>query len=434
MQDNSAMKYIPRLFDDVLDSSLKNRGAVIIEGPKWCGKTTTAKRHCRSIIDLLPTNTRGDYVALAKASPKDFLSLGEPPLLIDEWQHVAFIFDDIKGAVDKRGFGQFILTGSVTDKSVESRRDDEDYARHTGNGRIVRRRMRTLSLFESGESNGKVSLSGLKKGIFVPCTSDFGLRDYAHAICRGGWPLSFDKSADSLAQARDYFEVLVTDDLFSIKNVPLIKDEEKARQFMRSYARGISSAMAEETMRADCLDYTETFDRETFARYMLALRYLCVVDDIPAWNPNLRSQTAVRSKPKRHLTDTSISAAALGLSPQGLLYDMRTFGLLFESLCIHELHVYAGCIGAKVYHYQDSKRRETDAVIVFADGSFALVECKLGGQEEIDDAAEKLKAIAEDIVVEKIGRHACSIIITKGNIAYRREDGIYVVPLATLRP
>ena len=428
------MKYIARLFDDVLTQSLKRKGAVIVEGPKWCGKSTTAKKHCASIIDLLPTNTRDGYVALAKTSPQDFLSLGEAPLLIDEWQHVSFIFDDIKTAVDERGFGQFILTGSVTDKSVE-KRDDDRYAQHTGNGRIIRRRMRTLSLFESGEGSGAVSLLDLKNGVFKAAPSSFTLKDYAFAICRGGWPLAFDPNLDQpLEQAKDYFDVLCSDDLFSIKAVPLDKNEEKARLFMRSYARGVSSAMSEETMRKDCLESIDTFDRETFNKYMLALRYLCVVDDVPAWNPNLRSKTALRAKPKRHLTDTSIAAQALGATPDGLFFDMQTFGLLFESLCVHDLHVYATSIGARIYHYQDAKKREADAVIVFNDGSFALVECKLGGNEDIDEAARKLLEISSDIDQQKTGQHAFSMILTKGNLAYRRPDGVYVIPLATLKP
>ena len=428
------MKYIPRLFDNILDISLKNKGAVIVEGPKWCGKTTTAKRHCESIIDLLPTDTRESYIALAKASPSDFLSLGNPPLLIDEWQHVSFIFDDIKGAVDQRGFGQFILTGSVTDKSVEKKKDEDEYARHTGNGRIVRRRMRTLSLFETGEGSGSVSLEDMHNGVFKAARSSFSLKDYAFAVCRGGWPLAFKQGSDPLIQARDYYDVLCSDDLFSIKNVPLDRDEEKARLFMRSYARGISSPLGEETMRKDCLSACDSFDRETFGKYMLALRYLCVADDIPAWNPNLRSKVAVRSKPKRHLTDTSIAAQALGVTPRALFYDLPTFGLLFESLCAHDLHVYAGCIGARVYHFRDNKNREADIVLVFQDGSFALVECKLGGNEEIEESAEKLKAIVEDIEQERTGRHAFSMILTKGELAYRREDGVYVVPLACLKP
>jgi len=431
---NNSMKYIERIFDGVLESTLKSKGAVIIEGPKWCGKTTTAKRHCASVVDLLPTNTRASYIALAKSSPADFLSLGDAPMLIDEWQHVSFLFDDIKSEVDKRGFGQFILTGSVTDKSVEKEKDDEEYARHTGNGRIVRRRMRTMSLFESGESNGKVSLSSLRNGSFSPCQCSFSLKDYATAICRGGWPLSLYPCEDPLSQAHDYFDVLCTDDLFSLKNVPLIRDEEKARLFLRSYARAISSAVGEDTMRKDCLSYSESFSRETFEKYMLALRYLCIVDDVPAWNPNLRSQTAIRAKPKRHLTDPSIAASALGLTPEGLFYDMSTFGLLFESLCVRDIHVYASAIGARVYHYQDSKRREADITVTFRDGCFALFECKLGGDDDIDDAATKLRAIQSDIDESKTGKCAFCAVLTKGNLAYRRQDGVYVLPLAVLRP
>ena len=425
--------YINRLMDEVIAFTLKSKGALVIVGPKWCGKSTTAKRFARTVIDLMPIDTRDGYIELAKIAPSNFLNYGEKPILIDEWQHVSFIWDQIKYEVDKTGeFGQYILTGSVTDKT----RADAiwDGSRHTGNGRIIRKMMRTMSLFETGDSNGSVSLSGLKKGFFSPVPSPKTINDYAYFICRGGWPVAIDKERDvALAQARDYYEVVVTDDIFSLKEIPLKRDEQKARKLMRSYARNVSIAAADTTLLDDCTGEDESFDKDVFAKYLNALRNLYVIEELPAWNPNLRSRTAIRTKETRHFTDASIGAAALGITPEGIFKDITTFGLLFESLVIHDLRVYADVMGAHVYKYRDSKRREADAVIQFNDGSWALIEVKLGGIEEIKRAAENLIKIAEDIDYERTGEPAFLMVITKNNVAYRMENGVYVVPLCCLR-
>ncbi|MCF0112507.1 MAG: ATP-binding protein, partial [Bacilli bacterium] len=388
-------QYLPRLFDETLKFSLKSKGAVVIVGPKWCGKSTTALRHAKSVIDLMPISKRAEWIALAKISPEEFLSRGEHPLLIDEWQHVYFLWDQIKYEVDRLGgFGHYILTGSVT---ADFERQD-DGIRHTGNGRIVKKRMRTLSLFESKESNGKVSLSDLKEGKFAPCTSSMGIHDYAFALCRGGWPMAIAREKDvAFSQAKDYFEMLVSEDIFSFKGIPLRKDEQRARQFMRSYARNVSIPAADETLREDCSSVDGSFDKDTFQKYLSALRCLYVVEELPAWNPNLRSKTAIRSKPTRHFVDPSIATSALGITPKSLFDDITTFGLLFESLAIRDLRIYAESIGARVYKYRDAKSREADAVVCFPDGGFALIEVKLGGEEEIALASKKLCAIANDI-------------------------------------
>ncbi len=430
MNDNG---YINRLFDRIVEFSLKSKGALVIVGPKWCGKSTTAKRYAKTIIDLMPLESRNEFIELAKISPSNFLNYGPKPILIDEWQHVSFIWDQVKYEVDKMGeFGQYILTGSVTDKG-RNELDDES-SRHTGNGRIIRKMMRTMSLYETGDSNGSVSLQDLKNGRFSQAISKKDINDYAFYICRGGWPVAIGKDRDvSLAQARDYYEVVVTDDIFSLKDIPIKKDEQKARKLMRSYARNVSIAAADTTLLEDCVGSDETFDKDVFAKYLNALRNLYVIEELPAWNPNLRSQTAIRTKETRHFSDPSIGAAALGITPEGIFRDITTFGLLFESLVVHDLRVYADAIGARVYKYRDSKKREADAVLQFADGSWALVEVKLGGEDDIRKAAENLIKIADDIDRDRTGKPAFLMVVTKNKVAYRMENGVYVVPLCCLK-
>ncbi len=426
-------EYISRLFDKMVEFTLKSKGALVIVGPKWCGKSTTAKRYAKTIIDLMPLESRNEYIELAKISPENFLNYGPKPILVDEWQHVSFIWDQVKYEVDKTGeFGQYILTGSVTDKN-KTELDDES-SRHTGNGRIIRKMMRTMSLYETGDSNGTVSLLDLKNGKFSNAMSKKNINDYAYYIYRGGWPVAIGKDRDiSLAQARDYCEVVITDDIFSLKDIPLKKDEQKARKLMRSYARNVSIAAADTSLLDDCAGSDETFDKDVFAKYLNALRNLYVIEELSAWNPNLRSKTAIRTKETRHFTDPSIGAAALGITPEGIFKDITTFGLLFESLVVHDLRVYADAIGARVYKYRDSKKREAAAVVQFADGSWALIEVKLGGEEDIRKAAENLIKIADDIDYERTGKPAFLMVVTKNKVAYRMENGVYVVPLCCLK-
>ena len=425
--------YINRLFDGVLEFAIRSKGAVVIVGPKWCGKSTTANRFARTVIDLMPLESRNDYIELAKISPSHFLNYGPKPILIDEWQHVSFIWDQVKYEVDRTGeFGQYILTGSVTDKARAE--VEEDSSRHTGNGRIIRKMMRTMSLYETGDSNGTVSLLDLKNGKFTPSMSKKDINDYAYYVCRGGWPIAIGKDREiALAQARDYFEVVVTDDIFSLRDIPIRRDEQKARKLMRSYAHNVSIAATDTTLRDDCAGGDESFDKDVFAKYLNALRNLYVIEELPAWNPNLRSKTAIRSSNTRHFTDPSIGAAALGITPEGIFKDITTFGLLFESLVVHDLRVYADTIGARVYKYRDAKKREADAVIQFNDGTWALVEVKLGGEDDIRQAADNLIRIADDIDWKKTGKPAFLMVVTKNKVAYRMENGVYVVPLCCLK-
>ena len=425
--------YIQRIFDRVVEFTLRSKGALVIVGPKWCGKSTTAKRYAKTVIDLMPLESRNEFIELAKISPTNFLNYGPKPILVDEWQHVSFIWDQVKYEVDKTGeFGQYILTGSVTDKN--SRETEVGASRHTGNGRIIRKMMRTMSLYETGDSNGAVSLLDLKNGNFSNAMSKKDINDYAYYVCRGGWPIAIGKERDiALAQARDYYEVVVTDDIFSLKDIPLRRDEQKARKLMRSYARNVSIPAADTTLLSDCMGSDETFDKDVFAKYLNALRNLYVIEELPAWNPNLRSQTTIRTKETRHFTDPSIGAAALGITPEGIFKDITTFGFLFESLVVHDLRVYADAIGARVYKYRDSKKREADAVLQFNDGTWALIEVKLGGDADIKKAADNLVKIADDIDYEKTGKPAFLMVVTKNKVAYQMDNGVYVVPLCCLK-
>lgn len=426
-------KYIPGLFDDMLSFSLRSKGAVLVVDPKWCGKSTTCKKHTKTIVDLIPISTRKNLIEFAKSAPKEFLNQGSKPMLIDEWQHISFIWDQIKVEVDEAGeFGQFILTGSVSDK--EKMDESVDESKHTGNGRFTKRMMRTMSLFESGDSSGSVSLKSLMNNEFTPGMSDMAIKDYAFAICRGGWPLSLgvDKAV-ALEQAFSYYEMLSCEDVFSLKDIPLKKDEQKAKRLLRAYARNVSIACSDVTLKNDVKSFEDSFDNETFYKYMNALRSLYVVEELEAWNPYLRSKASIRTKPTRHFVDPSIATAALGLSPEGLFKDMTTFGLLFESLAVRDLRIYADILNAKVYKYRDSKKREADIVLQFRDGSWSLIEVKLGSDADIEDAAKHLLDIATDIDTKKTGSLNFLMVITKDKFAYRRKDGVYVVPLGCLR-
>ena len=424
--------YIPRLFDEELDFYLKCVGAVVIVGPKFCGKSTTAKRHAKTIVDLTKTQDREQYVALAKNAIENFLNMGEKPQLIDEWQIVSFIWNDIKSSIDESGtFGQYILTGSVTDNLKSG--SDSEKEQHTGTGRIVRKMMRTMSLYESGESNGSVSLLGLKENVFKPSTSDKTIQDYAFYICRGGWPLAINQPEDiALQQAINFYEGLVTLDLFSLNDVSLRKDPQRARKLLRAYSRTIGSQASNELIKEDMKSDDGELDKDTFSKYILALQRLFVIEELEAWNPNLRSKTAIREKRTRHFVDPSIATSALGVGPKGLFADMNTFGFLFESLAVRDLRVYCDTIGANVYHYRDKLDREADAVIQFKDGEWALIEIKMGNQDDIDEAANKLLKLADDIDEDK-KNPAFLMIITKEKFAYQRNDGVYVVPLACLK-
>lgn len=428
----SEKEYINRLFDKELEFYLKSVSGILIVGPKWCGKSRTAKKHSKTIIDLLIKKTRDQYVELAKYAPEVLLSSGPKPILIDEWQIISFIWNSIKEAIDESGeFGQFILTGSVTDRLVE----DSKEIKHTGTGRIIKKVMRPMSLFESKDSNGKVSLSDLLNDKFTPCISDKDITDYAFYICRGGWPLAIDEEKDvSLQQAKTFYEGLVTEDLFSLNDIKLEKNEARARKLLRAYSRNISSQASNESIKKDLSSSGDNIDNDTFNKYILALQRLYVIEELESWNTNLRSKTAIRTKNTRHFVDPSIAAVSLGINEKSIFKDMRTFGLLFESLVIRDLRIYCDSIGAKVYHYRDSLNREADAVIQFNDGSWALVEVKLGEKEEIKEASNRLVKLSKDINNPYNPSPAFLMIITAQKVAYKDENGVIITPLACIKP
>ena len=429
-------EYIERLFDKELDFYLKSVGAIQIVGPKWCGKSRTAKRHAKTVIDLMKKKDRDQNLELAKNAPEVLLNRGEKPLLIDEWQVISFIWNSIKESIDENGgFGQYILTGSVTDNTAANSLSGEENERHTGTGRIIKRVMRTMSLFESGDSNGLVSLADLKNGVFKPSICDKNIFDYSYLICRGGWPLSIDEDIDvALQQAKTFYNGLVTEDLFSLKDISLRKDEMRAKKLLRSYSRNISSEASNASIRSDLNENGDEIDKETFTKYLLALQRLYVIEELQAWNPNLRSKTAIREKNTRHFVDPSIATAALGITHESMFSDMKTFGLLFESLAVRDLRIYCDSIGADVYHYRDKADREADAVIVFPDGSWALVEVKLSDNEQIQEASNKLVELAADINQKEQPKPAFLMVITAQNVALQDENGVYRIPLGCLKP
>ena len=429
-------EYIERLFDKKLDFYLKTVGAIQIVGPKWCGKSRTAKRHAKTVIDLMKKRERDQYIELAKKAPEVLLNSGEKPILIDEWQVISFIWNSIKESIDENGgFGQYILTGSVTDNTTSKSLAGEENERHTGTGRIIRKVMRTMSSFESHDSNGIVSISNLKDNVFTSGVSQKTIFDYSYLICRGGWPLAIDDDRDiALQQAKTFFDGLVNEDLFSLKDIPLKKDVKRAMKLLKSYSRNISTEASNESIKADLKENGDEIDKNTFIKYLLALERLYVIDELEAWNPNLRSKTAIREKSTRHFVDPSIATSALGITPESMFSDMKTFGLLFESLVIRDLRIYCDSIGAEVYHYRDKANREADAVISFADGSWALLEVKLGDKEEIETASNKLVELAKDINKKEHPEPAFLMIVTAQKVAYKDDNGVYVVPLCCLKP
>lgn len=415
--------YLPRIADDALDWALKTSGAVQIVGPKWCGKTATGEQKAKSVIYLQDPDRSTTYMALADAKPSVLLE-GAKPRLIDEWQMAPQLWDAVRFAVDRSGQkGEFILTGSATPKKRPA---------HSGVGRISRLHMRTMSLFESGESSGIVSLRALFEGkTDVAGIVDFDVEQIAFAICQGGWPQAVTESdrAIALAQASNYLDELLDSDIDEMEGVK--RNATWLRAIMRSYARNISTEAPLTTIAEDMQG--DRPSDQTVSEYVDALRRAFVTEDLEAWNPRLRSKTAVRTSPTRHFCDPSIACAVLGLSPASLLEDFNTFGLLFESLCVRDLRVYASALGGTVKHYRDKTDLEADAVIVLPDGRWALVEVKMGNSR-IDQGAKNLLKLADRVNQEHEGAPAFLMVLTSTNAAYQRDDGVLVVPLAALAP
>lgn len=422
-------EYRKRVTDKTLDFKLHSKGAVVIDGPKWCGKTTSAKQFAKSMIEFGDGENHSQNIAFAQINPAEVLK-GEAPRLFDEWQEVPSLWDAIRYEVDRRNeVGQFLLTGS----SIKIPKNSEEDTRiHTGTGRFSYLLMRPMSLFESGESNGSVSLRSLFDGANVASESTLSLEELAFAACRGGWPFATFLEGDfALAQAKDYLDAVVNDDISRVDGVK--RDGRIARKLMRSYAREQGQAPSVESIASDVGDVSP----ETVAAYLNALRKIYVIEDAPAWNPNLRSKTAIRTSDTRYFVDPSIATAALGLGPEGLIGDLKYFGFVFEALAFRDLRVYATPLDGTVYHYRDKNGLECDAVVVLPDGRYGLIQTKLGqDQASVDDGVEKLNTLAKKIDTSKMLEPSFMMVLTGNGIyAYRRpEDGIYVVPIGCLKP
>lgn len=421
-------EYKKRIADELLKRKLKGKGAVLIQGPKWCGKTTTAEQIASSILYMANPEEKEQNLTLADLNPSLLLK-GDVPRLIDEWQMAPKLWDAVRFEIDHRGQeGQFILTGS----SVPANMDDIS---HTGTGRFAWLTMRPMSLYESGESTGTVSLLELfNHTVQLNGVNKLALDDIAYLCCRGGWPRSIFMDKDiALDQAYDYYDAIVNSDISRVDNVS--RNPERAKNLMRSYARNIGSQASNETLRNDMINNDVfSLDTDTVYSYLNALKKIFVIEEAPAWNPNLRSKTAIRTSETRYFIDPSIAAASLGMGPNDLINDLNTFGLIFEALCIRDLRVYAESINGSVYHYKDATDLECDAVIHLRNGSYGLIEIKLGGDKLINEGAENLKKVRGKIDVKKMNNPSFLMVLTAtGQYAYEREDGIYVVPIGCLK-
>lgn len=428
------MKYFERVADIHLKNRLEAMGAVLIEGPKWCGKTTTAEQQAGSVLRLQDPDNREDYLATANIKPSNLL-IGDTPRLLDEWQDAPVLWDAVRTMCDKRGTpGQFILTGS---NSV-----DEKKILHSGTGRISRMQMLPMSLWESKESNGCISLKELfdNPDNDIEAISDMGVNDIIFSACRGGWPATLNAKSPSaqLMTAMDYVQSICKTDISHVDGIH--RNEKIARQILRSYARNISTVAKTTSMLADVTsgDKIECA-RTTFDDYVSALEKLFVIQDIDAWCPAIRSKTAIQSSPKRGFCDPSVAVALLGLTPEALQTQLKTFGFIFEQMCIRDLRAYSYGFLSSVGYYRDRYGLEADVVLHLSNGKYALIECKLGSQE-IDDGAKHLTQLHNLIIehnqTEKqmpIREPDLKIILTGGKYAYKRKDGVYVIPIGCLK-
>ena len=419
-------KYLKRIADRVLQDRLAASGAVLIEGPKWCGKTRTALENSKSHLFMQDPDKAISYLKAADTKPSLLLK-GDTPRLLDEWQTAPVLWDAVRFMVDQRGkSGQFILTGSAVPK--------DNVVQHTGTGRISRLLMRPMSLYESMESNGSVSLKALFDGeTEIDNFSTLTIEQITFAIVRGGWPASIGKSEKiALRHAIDYVEAIINADVSRVDGIE--KNPVRVRALLRSLSRNISTLATIRTIHDDIAmgDADESISEKTISQYLGALDRIFVTENLPAWNPALRSKTAIRTSPKRQFVDPSIAAAAMRLTPSRLLEDFNYFGFLFESLCDRDLRIYAEAIDGQVFHYRDASGLEADAVIALNDGRWAAVEVKLGSKE-IEDAAVHLLELKNKVNTEKMREPSFLMILTGTEIAYRREDGVYVVPLGCLK-
>jgi len=427
------LDYMPRIVDRILEERLEAVGAVLIAGPKWCGKTTTAEQQAKSVLKMQDPDKNKGYISTAETKPSLLLK-GKNPRLIDEWQMAPVIWDAVRNSVDERGEeGLFILTGSTT--------VDESLIMHSGTGRISRMTMYPMSLYESMESNGKISLSDLFNDTDMDIdgiSSDLSVENLVFAASRGGWPSSLKKKTDKakLYEAENYIANICDSDASTVDGVK--RSSERVRAVLKSYARNISTLATDKTILKDVSSNYMDISEPTLLSYLNALERLYVIKDVPAWCPSIRSATAIRSSKKKEFTDPSIAVAALAISPEALLLDFNTFGFIFECLCIRDLRVYASSFGGSLSYYQDRYGLEADCVLHLADGRYALMEIKLGSRE-IEEGAAHLTELKELIQIAnrenraKLREPDLLIVITGGELAYTRSDGVKIIPIGTLK-
>jgi predicted AAA+ superfamily ATPase len=415
--------YIIRISDKLLKSLLDSTGAVLVEGAKWCGKTQSSLQLSNSVVYMQDPDEGPGLMALADTKPSLLLE-EEPPLLLDEWQMAPVIWDAVRYAVDKRGLmGQFILTGSAMPSDNEKS--------HSGIGRIARMLMRPMSLFESNESNGNISLNHLFDGkTDVAAKSTLTIEQLAHAICRGGWPAAVISTKQSPRIAMNYVDALINLDVQRVDGIE--RDPERVRILLQSLARNISTLATAKTIMDDMQVNEASITDKTLSSYLNALRRLYVVEDVPAWQPSLRSKTAIRTANKRQFVDPSIAIAALRTNAKGILRDFETFGFLFESLCTRDLRIYSQVIDGGVFHYRDKSELESDIIVKLNDGRWAPVEVKMGNKQ-IEEAAANLIKLSKKVDAEKMNKPSFLMVLTGGQVAYRRADGVLVVPIGCLR-
>lgn len=422
-----------RIMDRILSEELDAMGAVLIEGPKACGKTTTAEQAAGSVIYMDDPVRRSQYQQMVETDISYILA-GETPRLIDEWQIATKIWDAVRFEVDhRRKDGQFILTGSAVPPA-----ENKKEMTHSGTGRVAWLLMRPMSLWESSDSSGDVSLASLFKlsdSDIIRGNNGLTLDDIAFLTCRGGWPKAVDKgrSSGALRQAINYYEAIVRTDISRVDNVD--RDEQRTRRIMRSYARHQGAQVSIQTI-VDDLSGNDTKDLsdKTVYSYIKALKSIFVIEDMPAWNPNMRSKTAIRTSDTRYYIDPSIACAALGLGPEDLIDDLNTLGLLFECLCVRDLRIYSQALGGTVYHFRDKTGLECDAVVHLRNGKYGLIEMKLGGERLVEEGAQNLIRLKDKIDTTKMKNPSFMMVLTGvGDYAYRRSDGVLVVPIGCLK-
>ncbi len=422
-------EYRKRIADELLELQLEAAGYVIIEGAKWCGKTTTALQQARSVIYMDDPDRKEEYLYLAQTNVRELLE-GKTPHLIDEWQKAPQIWDACRFMVDRSpNDGLFILTGSAEPV-------DQSLISHSGTGRVGWVKMRPMSLWESGESSGGISLAALFEGKFdAERAIDHSLRNICFLICRGGWPKALEKSERAaLKLSFNYIDTISKREIKEVDEVN--RSEANTRRLLRSYARNQASQASKSAIAADMANFDgQKMDENTISSYIKALKKLFVIEDMEAWNPNLRSKAAIRTADTRYFTDPSMATAALGIGPADLMKDLNTLGLFFETLAVRDLRVYAEANDGQVFHYRDNNNLECDAVIHLRNGHYGLVEIKLGGESLINEGAKNLLLLEQKINTDKMYAPSFKMVLTAvGQYAYRREDGVYVVPIGCLKP